>query len=165
MNPRLRRLEADHEALFAAFSGHPYARVEVAGGAPPDRYRVYYRVWGLHRTPENELQRVSLHLVDVQLPAGYPREKPYCTTAAPIFHPNFGAYVCIADLWTPDRSLVDVVAQIGDMIQFKLYNTGSPLDAVAGRWAAENVNRLPVGTADLYPIDAEVSLGSRTEQP
>jgi hypothetical protein len=97
--------------------------------------------------------------------SGYPREKPYCTTAAPIFHPNFGAYVCIADLWTPDRSLVDVVVQIGDMIQFKLFNTGSPLDAVAARWAAENLDLVPVGTADLYPIEADVALAARTELP
>jgi hypothetical protein len=163
MNPRLRRLTADHESLVTAFSGHPFVRVEVAGGSPPDRYRVYYRVWGLHRTATNELQRVSLHLVDIQLPAGYPREKPYCTTAAPIFHPNFGSYICIADLWTPDRSLVDVVVQIGDMIQFKLYNTGSPLDAIAGRWAAEQVASLPVGTADLYPIETDVTLGAQRE--
>jgi ubiquitin-protein ligase len=158
VNPRIRRLTADYEALNTAFAGHPYVRVEVAGGAPPDRYRVHYRVWGLHRTPTNELQRVSLHQVDVQLPGGYPREKPYCTTAAPIFHPNFGAYVCIADLWTADRSLVDVLVQIGDMIQFKVFNTGSPLNAVAARWASENLDLVPVGTADLYAADTPVTL-------
>jgi ubiquitin-protein ligase len=162
MNPRFRRLEADQRSLLASFAGHPHLRVEPVGPPPAQRYRVTYAVWGLHKTVNNELVRQGMHVVDITLPGGYPREKPYCTTASPIFHPNFGNYICIADFWSPSQSLVDIVVQIGDMIQFRLYNTGSPLNALAARWAAENVARLPVGDLELLPADLEIRIDAPT---
>lgn len=162
MNPRLRRLEADQRRLMAAFAGHPHVRIEPLGPPPAERYRVTYSVWGLHQTPDNTLVRQGLHVVEVTLPGGYPREKPYCTTSSPIFHPNFGNYVCIADYWSPSQSLLDVVVQIGDMIQFKLHNTGSPLNAVAARWASEHLDRLPVGDLNLHPAELDVHLDARS---
>lgn len=158
MTPRLRRLEADQRRLMSAFAGHPHVRVEPVGPTPAERYRITYTVLGLHRTPQNELVRAGIHVVDVVLPGGYPREKPYCTTASPIFHPNFGNYICIADFWSPSQSLLDVVVQIGDMIQFRSHNTGSPLNALAARWAAENPGRLPVGNTEIRPADLEVQV-------
>lgn len=161
MNPRMRRLQADYSKLVAAFSGHPHIKLEPHGTAPPERYRAIYSVPGLHKTADGQLVRVDQHLVDIHLPSGYPREKPYCTSPSPIFHPNFGNYVCIADYWSPGQSLIDVVVQIGDMIQFKLYNTSSPLNALAARWAVENIAKLPVGTCELLPLEPEVRLGEQ----
>jgi ubiquitin-protein ligase len=158
--PRLRRLGADFERLTAAFAGHPRIVVQPAGPVPPERYRVIYNVPGLHQRPDNTLVRAGQHVVDVTLPGGYPREKPYCTTASPVFHPNFGNHICIADFWSPGQAIVDVVVQIGDMLQYKLYNTSSPLNAVAARWAVANIAHLPLGSLELLPLEPEVRLGT-----
>ena len=144
-SPRHRRLASDQQQLFTAFSAHPYIRVEPLGPAPAEKYRIIFTVPGLHITPANDLVTVNQHIVELNLVSGYPREKPYCTSLSPIFHPNFANHICVADYWSPGQALVDVVIQIGDMLQYKTYNTQTPLSAVAARWAAENVNRLPVG--------------------
>lgn len=164
MGPRLRRLHADYERLMTAFSGHPHIRVEAAAPQPPDRYRVVYTVPGLHMTAGNAITRVGQHVVDVQLPSGYPRDKPYCVTSAPVFHPNFGNYVCIADFWSPGQALADVIVQIGDMLQYKLYNTRSPLNAVAAKWAVENIASLPLSNIELLPLEPEIRLGATTQR-
>lgn len=159
MTPRLRRLEADYNRLTTALAGHPSVTLQPMGPPPPDRYRVVYRVPGMHSRQPGVITPVGQHVVDIQLVGGYPREKPYCTSLSPVFHPNFGAYICIADFWSPGQTLLDVVVQIGDMLQYKLYNTSSPLNAVAARWAVENIAHLPLGLVELMPVEPEINLG------
>lgn len=159
MNPRLRRLQADYDAILRAFGGHQYVFVTPVGATPPEHYEIVYNVPGIVVDGQNQMHIVQQHAVTIQLPADYPREKPYCTASTQIFHPNFGAYVCIADFWHPSQSIVDIIVQIGDMLQYKLYNTRSPLNAVAARWAVENLERLPLANLDLYPREPEVRLG------
>lgn len=163
MNPRLRRLTADQSSLVQAFSGHPAIEVTALGPAPSDRYRVIYRVPALRRTETNELEMVNMVVVEVSLPAGYPREKPYCTTATPIFHPNFGNYICIADFWSPSMTIVDTIVEIGDMLQYKLYNTQSPLNALAARWVVDNIDKVPLGSVEMIPLEPEIRLGGALE--
>lgn len=163
MNPRLRRLAADYDELVRAFAGHPHVAVQPLGPPPPDRYQVIYRVPAVVTTPQNELAIRHQHIVQLTLPSGYPREKPYCTIDSPVFHPNFGNYICIADFWTPSQSVVDVIVQIGDMLQYKLFNTRSPLNALAARWASDNIDRLPISAIDLYPIEPEIRLSEAAD--
>ena len=160
MNPRLRRLESDQQSILTAFAGHPWISIDPLGPAPAERYRATYRVPALRRSASNELERIELVVVDISLPAGYPREKPYCTTSTPVFHPNFGNYICIADFWSPSNTIVDTVVQIGDMLQYKSFNTASPLNALAARWVVDNLDRIPVGDRELIPVDPEIRLGS-----
>lgn len=162
-SPRLRRLAADFDAVIAAFAGHRYVAVSPVGASPPDRYHVVYNVPGLVADERNQLHVVSQHVVEIQLGAGYPRDKPYCTAGGRVFHPNFGAHICVADYWSPSQSIVDLIVQIGDMLQYKTYNTRSPLNALAARWAVENIDRLPVGDLDLYPVEPEVVLGAAAD--
>lgn len=163
MNPRLRRLEADQLAMHTAFAGHKWISIEPIGPAPAERYRITYRVPALRRSPTNELERIELVVVEIALPSGYPREKPYCTTGTAIFHPNFGNYICIADTWNPSNTIVDTVVQIGDMLQYKSYNTSSPLNALAARWVADNLDLVPIGDRELIPVEPEIRLGSALE--
>lgn len=158
MNPRMRRLAADHDSLMRAFAGHPAIAVTPVGPLPPERYRVVLNVPGLRLDPQNHVVRVHQHVVDLYLPAAYPREKPYAATAAPVFHPNFGAHICLADFWSPSQSLVDVIVQIGDMLQYRLYNIRSPLNAVAAAWVTENRHQLPVGNVQTLPLEIDVRL-------
>ena len=161
-SPRTRRLTADAQRLHDAFTGHPAVHVEALGPAPAERYRVVYGVPGLRLTPDHHVARAYQHVVEVYLGAGYPREKPYVVSQTPVFHPNFGSHVCIADHWTPSQSLVDVVVQMGEMLQWQAFNTRSPLNAVAARWAAENTHQLPVGATSVQPL-ADVAV--RLEAP
>ena len=158
-SPRARRLQSDYQQIFTGFAGHPYIRVETIGPHPPERYRLIYSVPGLWLdSSTNTVIRRDQHVVEVYLPADYPREKPYCTTQNPVFHPNFGNYICIADYWSSGQSLVDVIVQIGEMLQYKLFNTDSPLNAMASRWVMLNMDRVPLGDLSLYPQEPEIRL-------
>jgi ubiquitin-protein ligase len=167
-NPRLRRLQADYESVRAEFSGHPNVTVEPVGNRlPPERYHVGFRLRGLVLEGEQPRYR-ELHEVDITLPRGYPAQQPYCVPLQPIFHPNIKDYFCIADHWAAGTSLVDVIAKLGDMIQWRLYNPRSPLDAIAARWAVEQerseMEIFPVGKVDLGVADFAIGLRSPTSE-
>jgi ubiquitin-protein ligase len=93
-------------------------------------------------------------VVDFQLPSNYPKEKPRAIAHEVVFHPNFGDYVCIADFWSPAQSLVDIVLEVGEMLQWQKYNILSPLNAIAADWAVTKRESLPVGRVDLYGMSA-----------
>lgn len=157
-SPREKRLDSDYRQLMAAFAGHANVRVEPRGGYPPERYGITLKVPGLRLDEQNRITRVELHFVELYLPAGYPREKPYATSTYPVFHPNFGAHICIADYWSPAQSLVDIVIQIANMLQYREYNIHSPLNAVAANWVADNKSQVPVGEVDLMPGELDVRI-------
>jgi ubiquitin-protein ligase len=159
--PRLRRLAADYETVRAEFSGHPHVHVEPIGSIrPPDLYRVTYRVTGL-RLNGTQPQAVDEHEVEIRLPLGYPREKPLCTPLTPLFHPNVKDTYCIQDYWAASQPLVDTIAKIADMIQYRVYNPGSPLDIVAAQWATRNSHLFPLGHVALGRPEVEIALGGR----
>jgi ubiquitin-protein ligase len=169
VNPRQRRLAADFAELAQAFDGSPHVTVEPLGSLPPERYRVTYRIPGLQMVPPAQLVRSYEHVFEIALPAGYPRQQPYAVPLTPVFHPNISGHVCIADFWSPSQSLVDTVVQIADMVQYRLFNINSPLNAVAARWAETNAHQIPVGryqvrtgdpAAPAAPIPAQSTSGS-----
>lgn len=163
LSPRQRRLTADAQELLSGFSGHQHVAVHPVGTQPPERYQIIYSLPALVTNRSNSLQVTNQHVVHMILPAGYPREKPYCTCDSAVFHPNFGSYICIADFWSPSQSIVDVVVQIGDMLQYKLHNVRSPLNAVAARWVSQHLDRVPISNVNLQPQVAEVRLGGSQE--
>lgn len=169
MNPRMRRLSAESQTLRTEFAGHPYITVEPLRPEPSERYRVSYALRGVMLTPSGETLYADHHSIVIQLPAGYPREKPVVTTETPVFHPNFGANpgeeICIGDYWSPAQGLVDIVVTVGEMIQFQRYNVHSPLNAVAARWVAANESAFPVGTTDLFLAEPEVLLIADASAP
>jgi ubiquitin-protein ligase len=163
-SPRLRRLASDHEALRAEFSGHPSVRIEPLGSPPPEAYRVEYRVPGLVLEGDTPV-RVGTHEVEIQLPAGYPREQPYCVPLTPVFHPNIATHYCINDYWSAGESLADVVAKIGAMIQYRIFNTKSPLDSTAAYWAEQHPELFPIGDVELGRPELEIGIASREGSP
>jgi ubiquitin-protein ligase len=166
MNPRLRRLAADSEILRTEFAGHPNITVIPLRPEPSDAYRVAYKLRGVVLSADGETAYADQHTVTVQLPAGYPRDKPLVTADTAVFHPNFGANpgeeVCIGDYWSPARGLADIIVAVGEMIQFQRYNVRSPLNSVAARWVAANESAFPVGTVNLYQAEPEIVLAAPT---
>jgi len=156
----MRRLQADFDDLRETFSGHGYVKVDPVGsGRPPESYRVTYRLRGLALNGEQPDYR-DLHELEIMLPRHYPAEKPYVVPLTPIFHPNVRDYYCIADYWAAGTTLSDVIVKLGDMIQWRIYNIASPLDAIAAKWAAENerTGLFPIGRVDLGVADVEITL-------
>ncbi len=163
--PRLRRLAADYESVRTEFSGHPHAHVTPLGpNRPPEAYRVVYRVPGL-RLEGDQPVAVDHHQVEIRLPLDYPREKPLCTPLTPVFHPNIKHYYCIQDYWAAGQSLVDTIAKVADMIQYRIYNPASPLDAIAARWAMQHPELFPIGNVVLGSPEVTVVIGGRRAQP
>jgi ubiquitin-protein ligase len=73
----------------------------------------------------------------------------------PVFHPNFDdASVCIGDFWAASEGLDDLIIRIGRMIAYQEYNTRSPLNGLAARWAAEHAELLPVDARAIAPSTA-----------
>lgn len=160
MNPRILRLTADYEKMQTEFLGHKYVKVEPVGSRPPERYIVTYRVPGVRwDNANNRPLIVNEHVAEIYLHSDYPREKPKCVLKTPIWHPNFGSYICIGDHWAAGETLVDVIVQIGDMIQYKSYNPKSPLNAAAARWAVQNRHMFPVGHVDILQPEPDVDFG------
>lgn len=163
MNPRLRRLQSDYDLVREVFSGHPHVSVEHLGTRrPPESYRVEFRLRGLFLDGDQPAYREH-HVAEVMLPRGYPAEKPYCVPLIPIFHPNIRDYFCLADYWAAGTTLADVIVKLGDMIQWRVYNPKSPLDAIAAKWAVEQEpsGLFPIGNVDLGVPDVEVAVKPR----
>ncbi len=159
--PRLRRLAADYESVRGQFSGHPHVHIDPLGPQrPPEAYRVTYRVRGL-RLEGSQPVAVNEHQVEIRLPLGYPREKPVCTALTPLFHPNVKEQYCIQDYWAAGQSLVDTIAKIAEMIQFRVYNPASPLNALAARWTVQNTHLFPLGNVTLGAPEVMITLSSR----
>jgi ubiquitin-protein ligase len=158
MNARLRRIYSDYQSIRDDFAGHPFVTVTPVQGDPPEEYVIDYRVKGLELDPAtNRPKTREHHRARIYLHRDYPREKPKCVLETPIFHPNFGSYICIGDFWAAGETLSDIIIKIGQMIMYQDYNPKSPLNAVAAQWAQQNARLLPVDNRDLY--QPEVDLG------
>jgi ubiquitin-protein ligase len=151
-SPRIRRLRLDNERLQERFSDWGPIQIVDAVGDPPERYRIAYRVKGLVVGAGGEIHERDEHLVEINLTLEYPRRAPQCKILGPVFHPNFDTHtICIGDFWAASEGLDDLIIRIGRMITYQEYNTKSPLNGLAARWASENAHLLPVDPAELAP--------------
>lgn len=154
MTARMRRLASDYEQVKKDFAGHKNIIVTPVGDEPPEKYHVTYFVNGIYLLPDGRIETLGRHEVEITLHADYPRYKPICKILTPIWHPNFrDGQICIGDIWGAGESLSDIIINIGDMIQYKSWNSYSPLSADAAQWAMENKHLFPVGNIDLYTAD------------
>ena len=101
------------------------------------------------------------HVLEANLTLGYPRRAPQCRMLTPIFHPNFDdSMVCIGDFWAASEGLDDLILRIGRMIAYQEYNTKSPLNGLAAKWAAQNSHLLPIDPRPVAPPFKEVPLAT-----
>jgi ubiquitin-protein ligase len=159
-SPRTRRLIADEQALEQRLRDWPRIRITGKAGMPPEIYRFTYNIRGLYVAGSGEILERDSHLLEVNLSLGYPRRAPQCRMLTPVFHPNFDdSMVCIGDFWAASEGLDDLIIRIGRMIAYQEYNTKSPLNGLAAKWAAQNATLLPVDARTIAPPDGH------TEQP
>lgn len=154
MTARMRRLASDYEQVRKDFAGHKNIVVTPIGDLPAEKYHITYFVNGIYLLPDGRIETLGRHEVEITLHADYPRYKPICKILTPIWHPNFrDGQICIGDIWGAGESLSDIIINIGDMIQYKSWNSYSPLSADAAQWAMENKHLFPVGTIELHIAD------------
>ena len=163
-SPRLKRLESDYQVLRQKFDGHPNITVVALGVTPPEKYQVTYKVPSLRLDPTNRPIVSNVTVVQFDLGINYPREKPHAVAFEPVFHPNFGEYVCIADFWSPAQSLADIILEVGEMLQWQKYNIQSPLNAPAADWAVKHRAELPIGSIDIYRSSATPKISLKPQK-
>jgi ubiquitin-protein ligase len=152
LSPRIRRLKVDHESLLQRFAGSQVIRIAGTAGMPPEIYRFHFNLRGLYVGANGAILERNEHLLEVNLTLGYPRRAPQCRMLTPVFHPNFDdSTVCIGDFWAASEGLDDLIIRIGRMIAYQEYNTKSPLNGIAARWAAQNAHLLPVDSRAVAP--------------
>lgn len=142
----------DHETLTARLANWPLIQIRGTAGMPPEVYRFTYYIRGLYVATNGEILERDVHEVEVNLSLGYPRRAPQCRMLTPVFHPNFDdSVVCIGDFWAASEGLDDLVIRIGRMIAYQEYNTKSPLNGLAARWAAQHLTALPIDARSIAP--------------
>jgi ubiquitin-protein ligase len=152
LSPRIRRLKLDYDTLMQRFANWLLIQVSGTAGMPPEVYRISYQIKGLYVSPTGEILERDAHQLEVNLSLGYPRRAPQCRMLAPVFHPNFDeGSVCIGDFWAASEGLDDLIVRIGRMIAYQEYNTKSPLNGLAAKWAAQNASLLPIDTRNIAP--------------
>jgi len=149
MSARVNRLMADYENIQKEFAGNPYITVVPVGEMPVEKYHVTYNLDGINLVGKNTVVQ-NVHEVEITLTADYPRCKPVCNILTPIWHPNFkNGQICIGDVWGAGETLVDIIIHIGDMIQYKSWNTSNPISQEAAKWAFKNKQQFPIGNVNL----------------
>ena len=152
LSPRIRRLKLDHDQMVQKFAGWPLIQITGTAGMPPEVYRFAYYLKGLFVAANGEIQERLQHHLEVNLSLGYPRRAPQCRMLTPVFHPNFDdSTVCIGDFWAASEGLDDLVIRIGRMIAYQEYNTKSPLNGLAAKWAEQHAQLFPVDPRDIAP--------------
>jgi ubiquitin-protein ligase len=151
-SPRTRRLLLDHQTLTSRLADWPLIQITGTAGMPPEIYRFTYNLRGLYVAASGEILERQVHVLEVNLSLGYPRRAPQCRMLTPVFHPNFDdAMVCIGDFWAASEGLDDLIIRIGRMITYQEYNTKSPLNGLAAKWAAQNSSLLPIDSRNVSP--------------
>jgi ubiquitin-protein ligase len=164
ISPRVRRLKLDHELLTQRFSSWPLVQISGTAGMPPELYRLTYNIRGLYVSATGDILERSEHVMEVNLSLGYPRRPPHCRMLTLVFHPNFDATsICIGDFWAASEGLDDLIVRVGRMIAYQEYNTKSPLNGLAAKWAAQHSHLLPIDNREIAPPSLQAS--PPAEQP
>ena len=158
LSPRVRRLKLDYELLTTRFRDWPMIQITGTAGMPPEVYRFTYHIRGLYVAANGDIVERNDHTMEVNLSLGYPRRPPHCRMLTPIFHPNFDASsVCIGDFWAASEGLDDLIVRVGRMVAYQEYNTKSPLNGLAAKWAAQHPELVPVDDREIAPPSVDLS--------
>ena len=167
-SPRVRRLRNDFDRVVSRFDDWPLISIDFSGGNPPDTYRVWFKINGLYVAGDGEILERDEHVVEIKLGLQYPRRPPQSKLLTPLFHPNFNnTEICAQDTYAASEGLDDLIIRIGRMIAYQDYNTKSPLNGIAAKWAAEHSALLPVDAREIAPPhkpkDADVAVRENEE--
>ena len=133
------QLEAINQEITQTFSDDPRIKVAPVDGNPPEKYEVTYHIEGLQKSNDGVVAKADSHTIAISIPFGYPHFPPSCKPKSPIFHPDFDpAAICIGDFWEKNRSIIDLISHIGEMITGAHYSTTNAFNEEAAQWYADN---------------------------
>jgi ubiquitin-protein ligase len=165
-SPRVRRLKSDYERLINRFNNWALIKISSFEGTPPEKYTIEYNILGLYTESDGNISERNEFILEIFLGLEYPRRPPQCRLITPIFHPNFNeTEVCAQDNYAASEGLDDLVIRIGQMIAYQYYNTKSPLNGLAAKWASENNEKLPVDAREISPPREKLHESAAAEQP
>lgn len=138
--PRKRRLDSDLERIKKLKEESTIIDFQ-AYDAPSERYLVTFKGKGLQRKMEfDPVSIANVHRVEIRLGIDYPRSKPDLQWVTDIYHPNISATgaVCLGGYstnWVPSVDLDELCEMLWDMIRYANYDTSSPYNYSAAKWA------------------------------
>jgi ubiquitin-protein ligase len=117
---RLRREYAD---VLKRYDNHTAVSV-VAQGHPPSQYVVTYTMKGPTENKGGKLVFGNRHVLRITIPEDYPRSKPSGAMETSVYHPNISVSgnVCIGNGFYTAESIADVIAKVGNYIQYREYS-------------------------------------------
>ncbi|MFN6478267.1 ubiquitin-conjugating enzyme E2 [Nostoc sp. DedQUE07] len=118
----------------------------------PEKYCVLFCCKGLQKLSEYDEPTIrDEHVMEIVFGYDYPSAPPRYVWLTNIWHPNIKPpYLC--DKGRPfavSTTLDQICLMVGQMIQYRIYNTEDPLDKDAAKWAAQNKKLFPIDTRDL----------------
>lgn len=149
-NIRETRLRNDFQKISELVDRSDLIRIVATEGTPPDRYRIKFLCTGVEDVVNDRPVLRNEHEVAIYLHAEYPLKQPQLKWLTPIFHPNIhvtGA-VCIG-AWWPAKTLDELLLTLGEMVQYKNYEPGDPMNSKAAAWALRNKRLFPIDSREL----------------
>lgn len=152
------QLDEIYRLIQEHFAAHPVISIRPTKGDPPDQYEITYTITGMSKTGEGKIVESIDHTVDLAIPFGFPHFPPSCKPKSDIFHPDFDpAAICLGDFWEQDRSLSDLIIQIGKMINGEIYSTTNAFNEEAAEWYLDNSGKFPFAR-----INWEINNGTKS---
>jgi ubiquitin-protein ligase len=146
-------LRNEYNEVLRRFRDH--ARVKIAvTGKPPTVYKVTYHLRGLVGRAGGELQFADRHEVTITVPQDYPHSQPQARMETPAYHPNIalpGGRVCIGDDYFTSTGIADVIARVGNYLQYREVGLAKPYPQEPADWVRSNGGK--VGPFDSVPLD------------
>ncbi|MEN8139852.1 MAG: hypothetical protein ABFR97_01360 [Thermodesulfobacteriota bacterium] len=158
MSDAANRLETEFAEIQHHFANHPKISILASEGTPPERYELEYRLNGFAQIDNGEPVQSDQHRIEISLSFGFPHFPPNCKPLTSIFHPDIDpSAIKIADFWSHDKRLVDLIIHIAKMISWQVFSDENVFNPAALQWAGENGSAIPV---DDYAFELAADLDS-----
>ncbi len=130
--------------LQAKFSGDQYISIIPLGGEYSEKYEIKYNILGVALFGSGTINETRDNSIFISIPFGFPHFPPSCRPQSTTFHPDFDqAAICIGDFWNKDKTLSELIIQIGRMISGEIYSSENAFNETAVEWYKKNKDRLP----------------------
>jgi ubiquitin-protein ligase len=140
-NEQLKLIFAD---LQNSFENNHNITIKPLDGEFSEKYEVQYSIRGVAQDNNGSVVGSKDHSMLVSIPFGFPHFPPSCKPLSTTFHPDFDKEaICIGDFWNKDRSLVELIIHIAQMISGEKYSTENAFNEAAVAWYRTNSKKLP----------------------